>query len=213
MIHASKLSGAEGRALPSHNQFTGRSGLAVIQECRADLQAFLRSTRSRLEAIAKNIPECDDRMTDGDASNRLLRGSDGTEPLRPLPILAPPPRRDPTAQLGSQEKTVAASIPIEPMTVRFEPFSPLQSGKDETDNDWRLSNGFDRNSYFGPTDFLPARDTVADVPVAGPLATAEIAAELSRINTISAHSVTRSVDSIIRIRSSRLHLANQIRNN
>ena len=82
------------------------------------------------------------------------------------------------------------------------------------DVDWRLSNGFDRNSYFGPTDFAPeAMEVSTDFADVGPLATVNSSVDLSQVDMLPDHSVARSIDTIKRLNLLKSHLSNQIRHN
>lgn len=86
------LLGSSGRNwnhLGRDSQPDARPEIIAIQKCRADLQAFLQRTRTRLARIADSAGEtCEDHLEQAENS-RIFRGADGSQPLKPLPILAP----------------------------------------------------------------------------------------------------------------------------
>ena len=216
-MKSTNLPHAEDPSIPSQKEFDELLGLSAIQECGAELQAFLRMTRSRMQSIANDVPESDVLVRDDPHLTRLFRGSDGAESLRPLPILAPPTGWFSAVEVASDEmdaEVTERAMAGEQVTVSFQPFSPLLSLKDRKDMDWRLVNGFDRNNYFGPVDFMTVEQKrTVRVATASPLATANHSWDSSPSNAPPNQSHSFTKDPIKRFLSLNLHLANQIRKN
>ena len=220
-----------------------RSGIVVIQKCRAELQAFLQRTRRRLSTIAnRTVESCEDLVEDPDSS-RVLRGADSSQPLKTLPTLAPVVQRRgralaaETGRMTEKESRVA-NLPGDSPSGQFVPFgassdslkrldsidNTVLSGKtttapkypmyEDSGQDWKVSNAFDRNSYYGPTDFGHMPDELeCSIPANSfsDVANDRIDAICNGIPPIKFG--TRQVQSGRVHKSSKLHLANQIRQN
>jgi hypothetical protein len=220
-----------------------RNGIVAIQECRADLQAFLQRTRTRLSTIANTAVECCEDLVDDSDASRILRGADSSQSLKPLPILAPVVQRRGRALAAEtdsmpKKECGGANLPADSLSEQFVPFvsSPLSSkrvgsferavlpGRTIPDSkypmlvasgpDWKVANAFDRNSYYGPTDFGHMPDEQqCSIPAewCSNVANDRIDAFCNGIPPIEFG--TRQVQSGRAHKSSKLHLANQIRQN
>ena len=208
--------------------------IIAIQECRADLQDFLQRTKNRLQAIADNGNDRIDNLPNEDDARRVLRGADSAQPLKPLPILTPTfQRRDEEKKVntsaGEQAESVAhgsTSFSTAPLaSERFATDAGRQMVADSRHNvpvarsehgepDWRVSNAFDRNTYYGPTDFSLIPDDSECWASSGLCSTDEVAASdafcsgTPPIEFGGAHAQPSQ-----KSQSSRLHLATQIRQN
>ena len=220
-----------------------RNGIVAIQECRADLQAFLQRTRTRLSTIANGTVECCEDLVEDPDSSRVLRGADSSQPLKPLPILATVVQRRgralaaETGRMTEKERR-GVNLPADSPSEQFVPFgassdslkrldsidNAVLSGKTTTDSkypmieasgpDWKVANAFDRNSYYGPTDFGHMPDELeCSIPAkwCSDVAHDRIDAFCNGIPPIEFG--TRQVQSGRVHKSSKLHLANQIRQN
>jgi len=220
-----------------------RNGIVAIQECRADLQAFLQRTRTRLSTVANTAVECCEGLVENPDSNRVLRGADSSQPLKPLPILAPAVQRQnrvvsaETDHLPQQECS-GASLSVDPNCGQFVPFVSSPADRKRADTlgcgvlhnriapkskhpvhdasrpDWKVANAFDRNSYYGPTDFgyMPDEQDCSMATNSGSnVGNDQLDAFCNGIPPIELG--TRQVQSGPARKSTRLHLANQIRQN
>ena len=220
-----------------------RSGILVIKKCLTELQAFLQRTRTRLFAIANGTVEsCGDLVEDPDLS-RVLRDADSSQPLKTLPIHAPAVQRRGralAAETGrmTEKESCVANLPADSPSGQFVPFGAssdslkrvdsidgtMLPGKKTTDpkypmyedsgQDWKVSNAFDRNSYYGPTDFGHMPDELeCSIPSnwCSDVVNDRIDAICNGIPPIKFG--TRQVQSGRVHKSSKLHLANQIRQN
>ncbi len=213
-----------------------------IQACRADLQDFLQRTRNRLQAITDNVNACFENISDEHDASRFLPDAERTQVLKPLPNLNPMQQRRneqinvsaSTVGLRSQDMVDQArstnprgdlSSPSPSATERFAMEARMQVVADSGDNvavpraglneaDWRVSNAFDRNTYYGPTDFAQMPDDSEGLASRGFCSNEETAfsdafcSGTLLIEFGRAHALPGRMS-----RSSRLHLANQIRKN
>ena len=240
------LLGSSGRNwnhLGRDSQPDARPEIIAIQKCRADLQAFLQRTRTRLARIADSASEtCEDHLEQAENS-RIFRGADGSQPLKPLPILAPSLKQN--VQTGAKNQhQVDSKQPAsdeQPMVVRdaqFEPFAASheygqgtvvsgQSGTQSTkaegaccehsnalDHDWKVANAFDRYSYYGPAEFghMPdERDCCISKRRGANTSYQQV--DAPQHSTPPLKFGTRHVQDGHQCISSRLHLANQLRQN
>ena len=175
MLGASGAGGVPSQADRVENK------IIAIQECRADLQDFLQRTRDRLQAIAENVNECFENLSDEIEAGRILRGADSGQALKPLPIMTPAvQRRTEYGKVGDSSKglrslhtseqnhTVVhasdelllsdlapAGVATNPQRQTFNASSDdgRATNTEVSESDWSVSNAFDRNAYYGPTDF------------------------------------------------------------
>jgi hypothetical protein len=213
-----------------------------IQECRADLQDFLQRTRNRLQAIADNVNDCFENLTDEHDANRILRGADSAQVLKPLPILTPTvQRRDAEMKVnvstgvmrshdtGDQDHSTAhncdPSSPSPSATERFATNARRQvvagsSHKvavpraERGEGDWKVSNAFDRNAYYGPKDFALMPDDSEYLASSGLCSNEDLATpDAFCSGTPPIEFGGAQAQSSQKSKTSRLHLANQIRQN
>lgn len=236
------LSGNTIGSSRNHNAASMKSEMVAIQECRADLQAFLQRTRTRLQAIANTAVECCEDLTDDFGSSRIFRGADSSQTLKPLPILAPAVQQrandrkagSATGSLYSVDADNSAHSRVRdfvPFSLSFsmaEYFASDEKNSDEMaspqdtnrsrhehkEADWRVANAFDRNTYYAPTDFGFTPDELdCSIP----------ASLCSNVEDVRLDAFCNGIPPIdLRVnqlqssrgrRVSALHLANQIRQN
>ena len=235
-LGTSGAGGLQQRSARVENKIVG------IQECRAELQDFLQRTRNRLQAIADNVNDCIENLSDEDDASRILRGSDSAQVLKPLPILTPTvQRRDAemrvkvsTGEVRSQyrdgqERSTAhnggPSSTSESATERFAMEARMQVAADSRHNvsvpqaecsegDWKVSNAFDRNAYYGPKDFALMPDESECLASSGVCSSEDIAApDAFCSGTLPIEFGGAQAQPSQKSKSSKLHLANQIRQN
>lgn len=202
------LMGAAGRGSTRATNDRIENKMVAIQECRADLQNFLQRTRSRLQAIADNVNDCFENLADVQDASRILRGADGSQALKPLPIMSP------AVQRFSDDINVSVTedAKCQMFNTRSNRRPLIEAECSEAD--WKVSNAFDRNTYYGPTDFAHMPDD-SEYPE---LACADSHDELFPSDdfctgTLPIASNGNQPFIWRKHRSSRLHLANQIRHN
>jgi hypothetical protein len=226
----------------NQNKANLKSEMVAIQECRADLQAFLQRTRTRLQAIANTAAECCEDLTDGFGSSRILRGADGSQALKPLPIRAPAVlQRGDDMKAGAVTETLRnadAGNSADSRVSDFVPFSSLlsmaecfasdlrtsdvkasphdtnSSRYEHKESDWRIANAFDRNTYYGPTDFGVTLDELdCSIPASLCSNVEDVRLDAFCNGTPPIEVRVNQLQSSRVLRASALHLANQIRQN
>ena len=235
-LGASGAGGLQQRSARVDNKIVG------IQECRAELQDFLQRTRNRLQAIADNVNDCIENLSDEDDASRILRGSDSAQVLKPLPILTPTVQsRDAEMRVkvspgemrshdrdGQEHSTAHNSGPSstsESASGRIAMEARMQGVVDSrhdvavpqaecSGGDWKVSNAFDRNAYYGPKDFALMPDDSEYLASSGLCSNEDLATPdafcsgTPPIEFGGAHAQPSQ-----KSQSSRLHLATQIRQN
>ena len=235
-LGTSGAGGLQQRSARVENKIVG------IQECRAELQDFLQRTRNRLQAIADNVNDCIENLSDEDDASRILRGSDSTQVLKPLPILTPTVQsRDAEMRVkvspgemrshdrdGQEHSTAHNSGPSstsESASGRIAMEARMQGVVDSrhdvavpqaecSGGDWKVSNAFDRNAYYGPKDFALMPDDSECLASSGVCSSKNRAASDAFCSgTLPLEFGGGQAQSGQKSKSSKLHLANQIRQN
>ncbi len=206
--------------------------IILVRECRAGLQKFLEQTRFRIQPSADNV-------NGGSGNHADVHGS---QTLSPLPILLPADHARPAhlqlnrkpvglrAQDSGEQDHATAHRPER----SWQSHSATGCGESEANSrvlnsfridmrapstepgeaDWRNSNAFDRNTYYGPTDFAFVPE---DLECVGSIRLSSnkerAAAHAFSSDAASRDFGGRQTLSSCKDRSSRLHLANQIRHN
>lgn len=218
------------------------NGMVPLQECLADPQAFLKRTRTHLQAITNTATEYGEVTADDFGSTGILRETDGSQRMQPFAILAPFEQRwgqdvKPDADKEGLRSTVSGSSDHSVLR-EFVPFvsppsvserfamnarrgistgsmsDPRNPRAEHQDADWRVANAFDRNAYYGPTDFGYMPDD------------AEFSIPANLCSSIEDHRIdafcnftplsefgTHRVSPVRVLSYSKLHLANKIRQN
>jgi hypothetical protein len=235
-LGASGAGGLQQRSARVDNKIVG------IQECRAELQDFLQRTRNRLQALADNVNDCIENLSDEDDASRILRGSDSAQVLKPLPILTPTVQsRDAEMRVkvspgemrshdrdGQEHSTAYNSGPSstsESASGRIAMEARMQGVVDSrhdvavpqaecSGGDWKVSNAFDRNAYYGPKDFALMPDDSECLASSGVCSSKNRAASDAFCSgTLPLEFGGGQAQSGQKSKSSKLHLANQIRQN
>lgn len=215
----------------SHTKTHIEKEVVSIQACRANLRGFLQRTRSRLQAITRN--EIDGRKNNSAEhdANWSIQDAGKSQVFKPLAIPTPmlqrhneqrnvnaltgePLSQDPVEQDRSAGADSDRSSPSVTGHSAMEATTQVVAGSGCSEADWRVANAFDRNTYYGPTDFALMPDD-SECPASSgsrsnqPHDVSDVfCSSASLIEFGGAHGSPSS-----RFRSSRLHLANQIRKN
>ena len=226
----------------NNSQINHRNGNEIlsIPVCRADLLDFLQRTRRRLQAITGNVSDCFENNSDEHDASRGHQGAGSTQALKPLPIPTPMLQRhheeknvnaslgevisqgkveryrstSPCGDRSSTSATERFAMQARTQVVTGSGDSVAVPRLDCNEADWSVSNAFDRNTYYGPTDFALMPDNSEgsasrglrsneEHTVSGALCSSKPLIEFGGVQA------STSWNSM----SSPLHLANQIRKN
>ncbi len=234
--------GACGEGCQQHSNARAENEIVCIQKRHLELQDFLQRTRNRFQAIAHNVNHCFENLSDEDDASRVLLGSDSSQVLKPLPILAPAVQhcdaemrvkvlteemrsQDRNGQDRSTAHNGGPSSTSESATECFAMEARRQVVADSThevpvlrsectEGDWKVANAFDRNAYYGPKDFALMPDGSECLASSGFCSCDNLAApDAFCVGTPPSKFDGTQTQSSQKSNSSRLHLANQIRQN
>lgn len=224
----------------SQKKTCSKNEVVSIEVCRANLRDFLQRTRSRLQAITGNVSDCQKHNSAEHDANRGLQDAAESQILKPLSIPTPMlQRHNEQRNVNASTGELLSQDPVEQdrstgpdgdrsstsVTERFAMESRTQvvagsggnvavprAGCNEAD--WRVANAFDRNTYYGPTDFALMPDDSEGPASPAPRSNQEHAvSDVFSSNAPLIEFGGSHASPSCRSTYSRLHLANQIRKN